>query len=670
MWNVNILTTLTQQRIQALVKGGMTFPAARQQAEAEVLAAFYIRDQPLPSVLNTYNGFGTFNLANGRDEDHILAAITSLFEYGGTGNSNGVVSNLITSFQSEIATNIGTIPSLYSGIFMDSYTANTLLNNAKGVNTVTISSNLNTKYTSLFNVNGTDISAWLDQDGDHVIGKFKFRAGGATKPQAAADTSYSFSPYSVGASDDGVTYYFGTYPNAINLNTNSSCQVELAGGVLNSSIIVHKGDSIVVTCTPALHEASSTYLLTGSSKTVIPVARYDFNPFSTYASPNTPLASMITARTNPTVTLLGNGKVLVTGGTVTGTTSGSTNLAELYDPKLNTWTYTSKSMNVKRVGHTATLLDNGKVLVVGGDAVGVTGTAELYDPVSDTWTALAKSTAINQFSPASSHIYHTATCLSPPPACGQVLVIGGINSIDSTGNASVELYDSSVGTNGIWYSSTAATPTLVITPAITVSGSRYHHTTTRLNDGTILIAGGFNGLGAISDAEILTLTPVAGAAPTGAWALAGTGLSIASYSHTATLLSDGTVLIVGGSAGGGAALSRVELYDPVASAFNKQSYTLSTARYNHIAISLADGTGSDTGNILIAGGDNASGTLTSAELCDNTNNSCLTNGGFPYGGSLTYARDQFGAVMLNSGPNSGKVLLVGGLGVTAVETFQ
>ena len=380
------------------------------------------------------------------------------------------------------------------------------------------------------------------------------------------------------------------------------------------------------------------------------------------------------APASPTVTLLGNGNILVAGGLLPGATTG-TNLAELYNPKTNTWKPTSKTMNVKRVGHTATLLGDGfTVLVVGGDAPGAPGTAELYDSNRDTWTPLAKSTSTNQFSPAYSHIYHTATLLPT----GQVLIVGGFNSVDATSAncgttscASVELYEPSTNT---WDSAIAATPTLTVS-ATMVTGARFHHTATLLPNGTVLIAGGTNGSGAISDAEIFTFTPAAGTTPAdGVWTSAGAGtatattcpsLCTASYSHTATLLSDGTVLIVGGSGAGGA-LSRVELFNPAIAtlSFSTQSYTLSTARYNHIATSLADGT------VLIAGGDNATGTLASAELCDNT--TCLTNAGLPYGGNLTYARDQFGAVLLNSniGANSGKVLLVGGQGVTAVETFQ
>src|SRR4051794_33219221 len=74
---------------------------------------------------------------------------------------------------------------------------------------------------------------------------------------------------------------------------------------------------------------------------------------------NSPLS---TTRVNHTATLLPNGKVLVVGGSGN---SGVTSGAELYDPALGTWTITA-SLQTKRYLHSATLLPNGKVLVAGG----------------------------------------------------------------------------------------------------------------------------------------------------------------------------------------------------------------------------------------------------------------------------------------------------------------
>jgi len=78
--------------------------------------------------------------------------------------------------------------------------------------------------------------------------------------------------------------------------------------------------------------------------------------------------SLTTARLIHTATLLNNGKVLVAGGTPDFNTPLSS--AELYDPASGTWTATG-TLNTARFFHTATLLPNGKVLVAGGHLMAV-----------------------------------------------------------------------------------------------------------------------------------------------------------------------------------------------------------------------------------------------------------------------------------------------------------
>lgn len=392
------------------------------------------------------------------------------------------------------------------------------------------------------------------------------------------------------------------------------------------------------------------------------------------------------APTYPTATALAtpggslNGDVLVAGGLVAGSPVAT---AALYNPATNTWTATG-NMNVARVGHTATFLSNGKVLVIGGDKAGAAGTAELYDPATGKWTKVA--------SPATGHIYHTATLLSN----GQVLVVGGIlPNPSASATYGVELYDPSTNT---WLTTGAATP-----PVPLYNGTRYFHTATLLNDCSVLIAGGFDGNNAIADAEVFNysgLTGVSAAAQcaaavnlsalAGVWtqacsttaatcvagtpasaptpAISGSGLTTASYSHSATLLQNGTVLIAGGlGTAGTAALSRSESFDPgdIIGSNNttptwSSAASLNTARVRHIAQLLSDGT------VLVAGGSSSStnGTLSSAEL--------YNSGAWNTNGNMAYPRDEFVAapitVTINNNAVS-QVLLVGG-GVSAAETFQ
>lgn len=129
--------------------------------------------------------------------------------------------------------------------------------------------------------------------------------------------------------------------------------------------------------------ATGKVLLTGSS--TVPNAEL-YDP-ATGAWTNT--GSMSFPRKSPTATLLANGKVLVTGGAVNISGENHRRDAELYDPVAGTWSPTGSMMS-PRVSHTATLLANGKVLVVGGKSYGSIyyslNSAELYDPATGTWT--------------------------------------------------------------------------------------------------------------------------------------------------------------------------------------------------------------------------------------------------------------------------------------------
>jgi N-acetylneuraminic acid mutarotase len=124
--------------------------------------------------------------------------------------------------------------------------------------------------------------------------------------------------------------------------------------------------------------------------------------------------SMGTHRSSHTATVLLDGRILVAGGE---NGLGSLSSAEIYDPVTQQWTATG-SMTQSRWGHTATRLQDGRVLVVGGcysgSIPGCTSSVEIYDPASGTWTAKSpiESGARRE---------HTATLLPD----GSVLVVGG-----------------------------------------------------------------------------------------------------------------------------------------------------------------------------------------------------------------------------------------------------
>lgn len=234
--------------------------------------------------------------------------------------------------------------------------------------------------------------------------------------------------------------------------------------------------------------------------------------------------SMSTAHDAHTATLLANGKVLVAGGWSGTVYQGIAN-ADVYDPTSGTWTATAPMLS-PRMDHTATLLPNGKVLVAGGYHLGTLSSSELYDPAASTWTATGPMTTNRD--------YHTATLLTN----GKVLIAGGGGSGTYS---SAELFDPATST---W---SAAAPMNVI---------RMQHTATLLRDGRVLVAGGFSPAApqsCVSATEIYDPT-------SGTWSPSG-NLVVARYFHTATLLTDGTVLVTGGATTNGVT-SSAELFLP------------------------------------------------------------------------------------------------------------
>src|SRR5215831_3129805 len=104
---------------------------------------------------------------------------------------------------------------------------------------------------------------------------------------------------------------------------------------------------------------------------------------------------MTTARAGHTATLRQNGELLLVGGNdANGRYLAS---GQLYDPVAGKFTATD-SMSTARSGHTPTLLQDGQVLVVGGfNGTVFVGSAELYDPATGHWTTSASIGVVSDF---------------------------------------------------------------------------------------------------------------------------------------------------------------------------------------------------------------------------------------------------------------------------------
>lgn len=364
-------------------------------------------------------------------------------------------------------------------------------------------------------------------------------------------------------------------------------------------------------------------------------ARYNTVVASAVINVTVPIGSatsggMATTRVGHTATLLRDGKVLITGGVsgLNGNAGTARKSAELYDPASGTFVRIS-DMTTSRSHHSATLLPNGNVLIAGGvPGADPTPSAELYDPVTGTFSRTG-----DMRQPQS---WHEATLLPN----GKVLITGGFNARTSLA-ADPELYDPATGTF------TTTTGTYAGVELMTETSGLVGIPATLLRDGRVLVA---------SSPAAQLYDPVTNSFRRTATMVTGTsGGGAPQYiaGRTATLLENGRVLLAGGEHEDFGRFKTSELYDPSTGTFARTG-DMAFVRDGHTATLLADGT------VLIAGGEGSDGC--DVPGCAITSMSSLetydpAKGVFAPAGTMKVRREFHKATLLKDG----RVLITGGL---------
>jgi len=345
---------------------------------------------------------------------------------------------------------------------------------------------------------------------------------------------------------------------------------------------------------------------------------------------------MAVARKGHTATLLPDGKVLVVGGVDSNDDASAKALAsaELYDPKTGTWSETGSLIH-PRAWHTATLLKNGLVLVAGGNCPGLTTKGCFAAPsLQPDWDPSGAIAAAELYDPKTGTWATTGSMTSPRflhtatlLADGRVLVAGAELAPDWIRDTT-EVYDPGTGR---WM----ATGKL--------HTARWRQFAVALPDGGALVAGGYgvspNTDGLLDSVELYS-------AATGSWRLGPSLLAGRAQGGAAVLLPTGSVLIAGGE-GAGQVPGSAELYDPATG--SRAAGAMGSGRDALGWASLPDG------RLLVVGGFDKPETpdftyRATAEIYD------ILAGDWHSAGAMQIAGFEFKATLLRDG----RVLVTGG----------
>jgi hypothetical protein len=310
---------------------------------------------------------------------------------------------------------------------------------------------------------------------------------------------------------------------------------------------IHGQAATVVAMGLAVLLLGGALVLVGVPRAAVPSATV---PSGTGPGVFVSVGSTSTIRECPTATTLEDGRVLVVGGW-DGAPIAS---AELFDPETDTFEATGRLLHAYDA-HTATLLGDGRVLIAGSASAGTETadpelTAEVWDPTTMT------------SQPTGAPLYGAGGCMDPEADRSRLLSDGRVLIASTT---TAQVWDPATGSFS--RADFAADPHL--------AGDTSRHRGTILADGRILT---------IQQTEARVWDPATQSSHP-----AGHLIVPRHYGYfTATLLSDGRVLIVGGEDTGREPLAEAEIWDPTTKRFTKAGSPL-LPRSRHAAALLQDG---------------------------------------------------------------------------------
>ncbi len=425
-------------------------------------------------------------------------------------------------------------------------------------------------------------------------------AGGGDKTSNSVDTAELYDPVA------------GTFTATPNMTVARASQaaallndgtVLLVGGDNGGTAEIYDPGANTFTAVPGISGVyprhafvlnDGTVLLAGGFSTLA----YIYNPTSKTVAPTT--GNMLTLRKFDAATLLTNGQVLFVGGYSGDFFDEGIATTEIYDPTSETFSAGPLMGAYRDALAVTTIPSTGQVLISGGEAnFAGSSAAEAWDPTQQQFVTTGPMTLDRSF--------HSATLLQN----GNVLIAGGVTAIESGGPtggsivSSAELFNPGTSV----FTSPAAFCTEPPSSPIAkgcMNSDRAGHTATLLGNGKVLLAGGFDGTQALKTAEVYDPS-------SNTFTATSSDMTSERVGDTATLLTNGNVLLAGGqpgslTIGSYLPLASAELYSPATNKFSKTG-SMTSAREEPTATLLRNG------EVLMTGGVNAAGTiLKTAEL--------------------------------------------------------